>query len=448
MRKYIYILVGLFVWPVWAHAAVLINEVAWMGTSANANAEWIELTNTGGSSVDLTGWKLVAASGSPNITLSGSIASGGYFLLERTSEDSVPGVTADQIYTGALTNSGTTLTLSDAASAVQDTVVGGANWATIGGDNTTKDTAQRTSTGWTTAAGTPRAANSGSLGGSASSTNSVATATTSASSSSASTYTPPPSAISIDLTGDSSATLEVPAHFFAQVKTKAGTVDAAAQVFWTFGDGSASTGTSVEKVFHYPGMYLVTARGEDGSAIAYDEVLIAATASIVKIPEVNGDGIVLENDTTSRLDLSGWQLSSGTGIFRMPKGTALLPNSKMLFPNTITNLPVTLEATLSYPSGTVAAQYSLPVAPVVVAAVQPPSVSTSSLSVQTIVTKHTAVITTPHEPKAVSAPATEAITAVAGAAVLPAPEKGFFHSPWVVGFLGILAVSGGAFMIL
>ena len=37
---------------------VVINEVAWMGTSDNWRDEWIELHNPTSSSIDLTGWVL------------------------------------------------------------------------------------------------------------------------------------------------------------------------------------------------------------------------------------------------------------------------------------------------------------------------------------------------------------------------------------------------------
>src|SRR5689334_18612113 len=113
------------VFPAVTHAAVLINEVAWMGTSVSANAEWMELANTGDSPIDITSWRLVADSGSPALTLSGTIAAHGFFLLERTSDASVPSVTADQIYSGALTNSGTTLTLTDTNGTIIDQVAGG-----------------------------------------------------------------------------------------------------------------------------------------------------------------------------------------------------------------------------------------------------------------------------------------------------------------------------------
>ena len=56
----------LFMCPAFARAAVVINEIAWMGTTVNANAEWMELYNRSTSPVDITGWHLVATNGSPS----------------------------------------------------------------------------------------------------------------------------------------------------------------------------------------------------------------------------------------------------------------------------------------------------------------------------------------------------------------------------------------------
>ena len=74
---------------------IAISEIAWMGTTASYNDEWIELYNNTGSSVDLTNWTLSATDGTPTITLAGTIPAGGYYLLERTDDTTVPGVAAD-----------------------------------------------------------------------------------------------------------------------------------------------------------------------------------------------------------------------------------------------------------------------------------------------------------------------------------------------------------------
>jgi PKD repeat protein len=141
---------------------ILINEIAWMGNVANENQEWIELKSDSLEPVDLTGWRLKAADGTPDIVLEGTIESEGYFLLERTSDLSVPNVTSSQIYAGALGNGGESLELYDASSSLVDLVTASSSWPA--GDNATKQTMERSSDGgWHTSAtpgGTPKALNS------------------------------------------------------------------------------------------------------------------------------------------------------------------------------------------------------------------------------------------------------------------------------------------------
>ena len=106
---------------------IRINEVAWAGAEWDAAAEWIELYNASAEPVDLAGWHLVSSDGSPSIELDGTIGpriagdpASGFYLLERTDDDSVPGVAADRIYRGALTDRGEALYLYDAEGRLSD----------------------------------------------------------------------------------------------------------------------------------------------------------------------------------------------------------------------------------------------------------------------------------------------------------------------------------------
>jgi len=142
---------------------VHINELAWMGTTVSTNDEWIELRNTTTAAIDLTGWTLEASDGTPSIYLVGSIPKGGFFLLERSNDASVPGIAADQIYVGALENGGEIMELRDTSGTLIDSVD-----AWYAGVNATKETMERNATGWQTSTvqydvgiGTPKAANSG-----------------------------------------------------------------------------------------------------------------------------------------------------------------------------------------------------------------------------------------------------------------------------------------------
>lgn len=109
--------------------AVVINEVAWAGSSASAYDEWIELYNTTSSAINLTGWKIVDDNGAQTYNLSGTIAANGYYLIERS--QAVTSVGADVLVSGiSLANTGDTLELQNASGTRIDIVnASGGAWA-------------------------------------------------------------------------------------------------------------------------------------------------------------------------------------------------------------------------------------------------------------------------------------------------------------------------------
>lgn len=94
-----------------------------MGTSHSSYDEWLELRNNTERDIDLHGWTLQASDGIPSIKLVGTVAKQGFFLLERTDDNSVAGIEADQIYTGALGDGGEALELKSPAGLVVDRVL-------------------------------------------------------------------------------------------------------------------------------------------------------------------------------------------------------------------------------------------------------------------------------------------------------------------------------------
>lgn len=126
---------------------VVINEVAWMGTAYSYNDEWIELYNNSSSPIDLTGWGLKAVDGSPNISLVGTIPAKSYFLLERTDDETIRDLEADQIYTGALENIGENLELRDASDSLVDSVPCETNGGWFAGENDGAYTMERIDSG-------------------------------------------------------------------------------------------------------------------------------------------------------------------------------------------------------------------------------------------------------------------------------------------------------------
>ncbi|MEX2053273.1 MAG: lamin tail domain-containing protein [Candidatus Paceibacterota bacterium] len=102
---------------------VVINEIAWAGTTAQALDEWIELYNTEKYDINLDGWTLKSGDNSPNMTLEGVVSAGKYYLIERTDDDTITTQEADiatSFGAGGLNNDGEMLILSDAKGKIMD----------------------------------------------------------------------------------------------------------------------------------------------------------------------------------------------------------------------------------------------------------------------------------------------------------------------------------------
>ena len=330
-----------------AFAAVQINEIAWMGTSVSANAEWIELYNPDSASVDLTGWKLTATDGSPNISLSGTIPASSYFILERTSDNTLPGITANQIYTGALSNSGEHLQLTDATGAVIDNVDASAGWPA--GDDATKNTMQKSGSSWITAAPTPNAANaSNGVNPPSAAGNGSGNPTTTV------TTNPSDDSDSPNQVGNISKTMEEtpvkpdPKFSASAVIPDYGTAGVAVPMsisvrdnghkdyvtgkfVWSYGDGASDTfvqNTPVMHIYYYQGNYPVTLTYYSNELKSDPDYLFKKTIQIIPagiaIAGTTDDGgVILQNNSTDDIDLENWKLNSQGFQYAFPKYTTV-----------------------------------------------------------------------------------------------------------------------------
>ena len=115
-------------WP----KSVVVNEIAWMGTSvAKTSDEWLELYNNTDETIDLTGWRILVSGDEINWDNTDHvIPAKGYYLLERSDDDTVFGVDADGIFTlsGGLGNSGENVVLMNSVSSTIDQVDCSSGW--------------------------------------------------------------------------------------------------------------------------------------------------------------------------------------------------------------------------------------------------------------------------------------------------------------------------------
>lgn len=318
--------------------AIELTEVAWMGSVDSANHEWIELHSP--ETIDVTGWSISDGS-NLIIELTGSINAGEYAVLERTSDDSAPGVAWD-IYTGALVNTGATLTLYDATGAVVDRVVGGDNWQSIGGDNATKATAQLTSNGWITADPTPGQAASGVVQDVPDNDTDVSDTNSSASVSSGSSGRSSSASQSIQLTlpdvtlqlaieAPPTTYINQPVTFSVAPSGVGTTIANSLQYTWSFGDTHTATGQTVDHAYSHAGNYVVVVEA------AYKRQIQRVRHEIVVLPVVLSlalldDGhVAIQNNSQTEIDIAGYRLV-GSHSFTIPDYTIVLPRSQIVVP--------------------------------------------------------------------------------------------------------------------
>lgn len=137
---------------------IYINEIGWMGTLANASDEWIELYNPSSASFSLNGWQIVSETDdSPHIVLTGEIDPFGYFLIERTDDNTISNIEANMVSpfgTGGLKNEGENIVLLNHLGEVVDSAGVDTGWLAGDAENhTSMERLGYASGSWTTYGG-------------------------------------------------------------------------------------------------------------------------------------------------------------------------------------------------------------------------------------------------------------------------------------------------------
>jgi hypothetical protein len=374
---------GFFIWPFFSSGEtnkVVINEIVWMGTTKSANDEWIELYNNTSQVIDLTGWILQATDGTPEIALTGTIPAQGYFLLERTDDQTVPEIPADQIYTGTLNNKGETLELRDAQNNLIDQIDCSEGW--FAGDNETKQTMERKnsqnsgndSNNWQSSqdiGGTPKAQNSSGrkIPPLEESTEEQPTEQPSTDGSAQPTPAnhPPVAEAGSDITALANQ------EIFFDASQSSDPDNDNLTFFWNFGDGATDSKEKTSHIYLYPAQYIVTLLVSDGEFSDLDiitvniysqSVIISEFIPNPKGPDTENEWIELFNQSDQIANLTGWQLDNqteGSQPFVFPVNSFIAPHQFLVLRRPITKLALNNDrdqVRLIYPDGSLASQVS------------------------------------------------------------------------------------------
>lgn len=356
-----FLVVGLWFLPSVVSAAITIHEVAWMGTTGSQYEEWIELYNNG-SAQSLEGFKIYKAGGGTLlISLSGSISAGEYLLVCRTTPSvanplgGACGVTGSFGGSG-LNNTSEHIILKDGGGSTIDSINATSGWPA--GNSTTKDTMQKSGSGWITAPGTPGASNASSDNGGGGTTpteeededEEIEEVATGGTNDSVKVY--PTMLLKIE--SPKIAIAGSPVHFKAEALDFDRSGMFKGRYVWNMGDGTvremsaklAYTKAGFDYNYEYPGVYSVNVKyyhshfEEKVPPDVETQFTVEVISPTITISKVYPDGAIeVKNTSGNLIDISGWQLRDITGNnFIIPDDTHLQANTTIVFSRKVTKL--------------------------------------------------------------------------------------------------------------
>jgi hypothetical protein len=352
--------------PNFVFAQILITEIMYDLEGSDSGREWIEITNIGSESLDLTNWKfyenqtnhgLSIYQGDVNLgTLESAIfvADSDKFLADWPNFD---GVIFDSSF--SLNNTGELLSLRDPELIDIDSVQYLSDWGADGDGNSL----QLINTEWLPAVPSPGVYSSGSI-----QEEDEVTEVTEEKSSSGSKWTPmvnfPNGEIKTRIIAPKTILSGASTFFRSESLGVENEKLENARHLWNFGDGSIREGEQVLYNYIYPGEYLIYLDVSSENFNTNDKIYIKVVLSPLSISEAKNEFIKLLNDSKEEIDMSFWIIQAGEKFFHIPKNTFVKSEGQIIFPREITGLDGSLEpVNLLYPNGAVAYEFKEILAP-------------------------------------------------------------------------------------
>lgn len=333
---------GLLLLPSLVFAGVVINEVAWMGTESSPYEEWVELYDDSEADVDLSGW-ILEIQDKKDIILEGSISSDSYYLIERR-ENIFSDILADLMHSfgSGLSNDGAVLILKNSSGDEIDRIDASEGWPA--GNNTTKETMQKSGSEWITATGTPKAEmpTSDVLPPDGSSTSDVSP-DSAGQAFDVGEYVPPEELPKIKAYAGEDKTVVVGAlsEFRGMGFGLNNEPMERARYLWNFGDGTSKEGQNIFHHYQYPGEYMVVLDVSSGQYASSDSFVVKVVPSEIFVSEIKtgiNSFIELVNKSKEEINISNWRFRWGTQTFTFPKGTFIRPASYLAISNSVSGI--------------------------------------------------------------------------------------------------------------
>ena len=367
MKKmaFVYAILLVFV-PTHVSAGVYISEIMYDASGTDAQHEWVEIHNDGSSSIDLADWKFYENDTNHGLSVvqgSSSLGAGNYAIIADNASTflsdfpSYTGTLFDSVF--SLNNTGETLEIRNSSLEIIDT----ASYTSSSGAAGDGNTLHGSGSSWQAGMPTPGFA-MGSSSQESSSSNSTTNVQNQATTQSVTTYW---------------GTLDIPNVITAQTdNTYSVTIERNKNdetqglrtgIFqWNFGDGVLVTRDNDEEVthtYHHPGTYVLVFeyyRGvlHEKPHVRFEQVVTVIDAGISIADITSGGDIVLDNESSSMIDLSGWTLTSNGQTFMFPDNSYMSANGSMILARSTTGFTLVPNPVVVLGNDTGVIQYTYP----------------------------------------------------------------------------------------
>lgn len=103
-------------------------------------------------------------------------------------------------------------------------------------------------------------------------------------------------------------------------------------IIWSFGDGSKDEGISTIHSFSYPGSYIVTARILGGDSLGFSRTTVNVLDRSVSVIDANSEYIEVNNPSESEINIGRMRIVFENDTFTLPTDTIILPQSSVRLP--------------------------------------------------------------------------------------------------------------------
>ncbi len=349
-----------------AFADVSFSEIMYDAEGSDTDKEWVEIYNSGSSTVSISGWKF---NDGANHTLNNpptnggqgtlEIAAGSYVVLAGNANAFLSEYTS---YTGtvidtvmSLTNTSDTLSLIDQNGGTVTSYTYSSDQGAAG-DGLSLQNINGT---WGSGTPTPGATNTHSASDDGEDTDNQDLSDDSEATSMEAFVEPAYTADIITTVVTSSG---MPTDFDTYVKNELDKTVTAGYYVWNFGDGTSMSyegERAFEHVYAFAGQYIVLLKyyAYVGASVPddTDRVTIKVTDPGITVASITNGVVTIANNSQYEKDISGWKIISETSSYIFPDETFVIAHESLHLPTTITGFSSTgYQAILYYPNGEVA----------------------------------------------------------------------------------------------